>query len=113
MRKLTRILFLICLHKVACAQVSNVRLDNDLLWRYQAALNETENFHSSIKPYFYPELKNKINIALLDSACTGYVPTHTNYLNRKIFSENLIVVNTGLLHFSADPILNFQEGQSF
>jgi hypothetical protein len=114
---LNRLLCSLCiLHFAFCISVSAQEylfpLNRDMQTRVESYLQaDSGNFHTALKPYTYAEMRT---IAPVDSVFAPIVKdgkfTHT-WAGRKIFKEHFIDVNKDDIHFSIDPLFNFELGK--
>jgi hypothetical protein len=113
MAKKIQLLFLFSfLIKFSAAQEYLFPMNRDMETRIGTYMQpDTANFHSALKPITMAELRM---VSPVDSVFTPLIKEGKftgTWVGRKIFKEHFIDINKDDLHFSIDPVFNFQGGR--
>ncbi|MCK4663441.1 MAG: hypothetical protein KAT68_11285 [Bacteroidales bacterium] len=108
-------LIFILISNILFSQPEYLFLNNDLNFRYENIIyNDKQNFHTSVKPYFIPELSEKKNIdsSYINNSNSPFIDfinnkTYLNYLaNDNIFYIKPIVSYTAIYEQNPGNIAN-------
>ncbi|MEI6124208.1 MAG: hypothetical protein WCQ95_11345 [Bacteroidota bacterium] len=112
-KKISLFLLLIVLSLLVVAQ-ENIALNRDVVFALDKYVNRKEcKIFTALKPYNKTFVEQQVNI---DSALTPgckKAKEHEPWIKRKLFREDLFIVNYDNFHLYVDPLFVFSFGRSF
>ena len=92
----------------------NLPLNRDMVFTIDRYLNQKEsNVFTALKPFHKSAVETEVNVdSVLTPGCKTYNKKQ-KWIIRKLFHEDLFIVNFEDFHLYVDPLFNFGYGRSF
>jgi len=113
MIKRAGLFFLLIVISLLCVAQENIPLNRDIVFTLDKYVNRKDSkVFTALKPYNRAYVDPLVNI---DSALTPgckKAKEHERWIKRKLFREDLFVVNSDDFHLDVDPLFDFSYGRS-